>query len=563
MPSAGSHVQTDVLIIGCGISGAVAALRLAQDPKLRITVITGAEDALESNTFYAQGGIIGRGPNDSADLLIEDIERAGAGLSNPAAVRIVAHEGPPLLQELLVHKLCVPFATIQGNGLEYIKEAAHSTERILHVGDFTGKAIQEKLVAALCATSNIQVLARQTAVDLLTPAHHALNRRSVYDPLSCVGAYVFDQSTGKVNAYLARKTILATGGLGRIFLHSTNPPRARGDGLAMAYNAGARIINAEYVQFHPTAFYYRNEVHFLVTEAVRGAGGRLVDGHGKPFMQKYDPEWKDLAPRDVVARSIHREMLATGSKSVFLDLRSYVPADKIKTHFPDICRRALELGVDITRDLIPVVPAAHYFCGGVWVDPNGHTSVNNLFAVGEVSCTGLHGANRLGSTSLLEGLVWGTRVAGEIERTLQEPGVDAAEIPFWQDEGLTEAPDPALIRSGLLAGYAVSKGMWLLDNRIAYTSSGRLIDDPFFTGYRILDSLPFNLSQLRERLKSLHAGTVTVKKRGFPLEPEEILRKLALTGDRPVTIVLTRIGKRHHVYIVENYRTCDARNDKR
>jgi L-aspartate oxidase len=290
------------------------------------------------------------------------------------------------------------------------------------------------------------LLARHTAVDLLTPAHHYRNPLDVYPPPSCVGAYVFDQQQRKVRTILARKTILATGGLGQIYLHTTNPPVARGDGLAMAYRAGARVINAEYVQFHPTAFYRHGLARFLVSEAVRGAGARLVDPQGEPFMQRYAPEWKDLAPRDVVARSIYQEMLATGARCVYLDLKSYIPRDKIMEHFPNIYEKCLSYDIDITTDLVPVVPAAHYFCGGVWVDEWGRTRLKNLYAAGEVSCTGVHGANRLGSASLLEGLVWGWRAAEDALRTVDEPlGVDPADIPPWYDEGLTEMADPALI----------------------------------------------------------------------------------------------------------------------
>jgi len=444
-----THIQTDVLVIGCGIAGATAALRLAENPKLDITVITSAADPHESNTYYAQGGIIYRGVDDSPELLMEDIQRAGAGLSNPRMVHILAEEGPALLRELLIEKLGVPFARTSDNSLEYIREAAHSAERIVHVGDYTGRAIEEKLVEALRARPNINLLTRHTAVDPLTPSHHSRDRLAIYDPLSCAGAYVFDQASGKVNAYLARKTILATGGLGRVFLHSTNPPGARGDGLAMAYHAGARIINAEYVQFHPTGFYHRNQIRFLVSEAVRGAGGRLVNENGQRFMQEYAPEWKDLAPRDVVARSIHQEMLATGTKCVYLDLKSYMSADEIKTHFPVIYQQCLDFGVDITKDWIPVVPAAHYHCGGVWVDERGRSSIRNLYAVGEVSCTGVHGANRLGSASLLEGLVWGARAADDVARTLSKSSIDPAAIPPWYDEGLTEVPDPALIHQDM------------------------------------------------------------------------------------------------------------------
>jgi L-aspartate oxidase len=465
-----AHIETDVLVIGCGISGATAALHLAKNPSLRITVLTSAADPHESNTYYAQGGIIYRGIDDSPDLLIEDIQRAGAGLSNPRMIRILAEEGPAVLRELLIDKLGVPFATRPGNGFEYIKEAAHSTERIIHVGDYTGRAIQEKLVEALRARANIHLLTGHTAVDLLTPSHHSRKRVAVYEPLSCVGAYAFDQAGGRVEAYLAKKTILATGGLGRIFLHSTNPPGARGDGLAMAYHAGARIINAEYVQFHPTGFYHRNQVRFLVTEAVRGAGGRLVDENGRPFMQEYAPQWKDLAPRDVVARSLHQHMLATGSKCVYLDLRSYMSADEIKAHFPAIYRNALELGVDITKDCIPVVPAAHYSCGGVWVDEYGRTTIRNLYAIGEVSCTGVHGANRLGSASLLEGLVWGARAAADVAHTLGELSIATADIPPWYDEGLTDTPDPALIHQDMAS---IQHIMW---NYVGLVRSARRLD---------------------------------------------------------------------------------------
>jgi len=256
---------------------------------------------------------------------------------------------------------------------------------------------------------------------------------------------LFDRERERVVRCLAKKTILATGGLGQIFLRTTNPVGARGDGLAMAQRAGVRIINAEFVQFHPTTFYHQQRAQFLISEAVRGAGARLVNGDGEPFMQKYDPDWKDLAPRDVVARSIHREMLNHDSTNVYLDLRSYVPRAEILSHFPTIHARCLQAGVDITKDLVPVVPAAHYFCGGIWVDENGQTDHQHLYAVGEVACTGVHGANRLASTSLLEGLIWGERAAQAMLPDLAKtPRPCATEIPPWQDAGVERA-DPALI----------------------------------------------------------------------------------------------------------------------
>ncbi len=446
----GDTLSVDILVIGSGIAGGVAALRASEDERASICVISRASEAAESNTRYAQGGIIHRGPGDSPEALAADLERAGDGYNNPAAVALLAREGPPLLKELLVDRLQVPFARTPGGELEHIREAAHSTARILHVGDSTGRAIEERLVEALHGRPNVRLLTRHTAVDLLTPGHHSLDRLAVYDPLSCVGAYVFDQEQGRVITILARKVILASGGLGRIFLHTTNPPGARGDGLAMAYRAGARIINAEYVQFHPTALYYRGNAEFLISEALRGAGGRLLNAAGEPFMARYAPEWKDLAPRDVVARSIHEEMLRTGAPCVYLDVKSSLSRSEILRRFPMIHEECLARGVDITRDLIPVVPAAHYFCGGVWVDLDGHTTIRNLYAVGEVSCTGVHGANRLGSASLLEGLLWGWRAGADALASLADtPPVPAGSIPAWQEEGLVDSADPALIQQDM------------------------------------------------------------------------------------------------------------------
>jgi L-aspartate oxidase len=458
MKLSSDQVYSDVLIIGSGIAGCTAALKLAEDPSIEVIVVTGAEDPRESSTYYAQGGIIYRGPKDSAELLAQDILRAGAGVSNPKAVQILTEEGPRILKEVLLEKLEVNFSETPAGEFEYIREAAHSTNRILHVADATGKAIEEKFIEAVKACPNVTLLSQHTAVDLLTPSHHSRDPLAVYDPISCVGAYVFDQRRCKTMAYLAKKTVLATGGLGQIYLHTTNPPTARGDGLAMAHRAGARIINAEYVQFHPTAFYHRGSVRFLISEAVRGEGARLVDSEGEPFMQRYAPEWKDLAPRDVVARSIHREMIEKGADCVYLDLRSYIPTSRIREHFPTIYAKCLSYGLDITEDLIPVVPAAHYFCGGIWVDGWGRTNLRNLYAIGEVSCTGVHGANRLGSASLLESLVWGYRAAEDIKRNISEPlGVNPSDIPTWYDEGLSEMTDPALISQDMTS---IKNIMW-------------------------------------------------------------------------------------------------------
>jgi L-aspartate oxidase len=441
-------LQTDVLIIGTGIAGAAAALKLAEDPNCHITIITREPDPHESNTRYAQGGIISRGPDDSADLLVKDILEAGAGASLPDAARILAEEGPPLLEEVLVAASNILFDRSEDGDMQWGQEAAHSRRRILHVGDGTGNAIAHGLVAALKSKPNIQWFTNATAVDLITYPHHSRNPLDTYKPITCHGAYVFDRNKGAVHRTLAGVTVLATGGIGRIYRNTTNPPGARGDGLAMASRAGARITNAEYVQFHPTALAVPGAEGFLISEAVRGEGGILLTPEGQPFMEKYSPEWKDLAPRDVVARAIHQEMTENNFTYVLLDIASYMEADVLRGRFPNIYATCLKAGIDITREPIPVLPAAHYFCGGVQVDEWGQSNIANLYAAGEVSCTGLHGANRLASTSLLEGLVWGHRAANHIVGRIGDPP-HPENIPPWDESGLVDDRDPALIQGDM------------------------------------------------------------------------------------------------------------------
>jgi L-aspartate oxidase len=441
--------MNDTLIIGCGIAGAAAALRLSQDRQRHITIITRAPDPLESNSSYAQGGIVTRGTDDSAELLIEDIINAGDGLTWRPAAEQLAEEGPQVVRELLIERAQVPFDHDEWGKLLYGLEAAHSRRRILHVGDATGTAIMKALMPVVLAQPNITVLSDHTAVDLITFPHHAVDAMAVYGAQACHGAYVLDNRTGEVTPILAAQTILATGGLGQIYSYTSNPNGSRGDGLAMAHRAGARTANLEFVQFHPTTLHMPGVNKLLISEAVRGEGGILLTPDGEPFMARYAPEWKDLAPRDEVARAIYWEMLHNGYPYVLLDIASKMPAAELTQRFPQIYAGCLKLGIDITRQPIPVQPGAHYFCGGVLVNLDGQTSIPNLYAIGEVSCTGLHGANRLASTSLLEGLVWGDRAARHIQQAgVRKPIADSA-VPAWDTSGLLYDTDPALMQGDM------------------------------------------------------------------------------------------------------------------
>jgi L-aspartate oxidase len=440
--SPAQHMKVDLLIIGSGIAGCAAAMAAA-DAGLDVLMITKTADPRKStSTGWAQGGIIYRGEGDSADLLASDIFRAGHEVGHMPAIRQLAELGPRYVEEILIERLKVPFDRTENDLLDITEEGAHSVRRIIHVADLTGKAIEDQMVACVMQMPNVRVLTQATAVDLLTLSHHSMTPSDCYEPPTCVGAYVFMQSDGRVEPVLANETLLATGGLGQLYLHTTNPRGARGDGIAMAYRAGARMLNLEYIQFHPTALFAEGE-RFLISEAVRGEGGVLVTRSGEPFMHRYH-ELGNLAPRDVVARAIHEEMLARGEPCMYLDI-SHRESRWIKQRFPNIYQKCLSVGIDMTRQPIPVVPAAHYSCGGVAVDLQGRSSIRRLRAAGEVSCTGVHGANRLASTSLLEGLVWGIEAGRSVAEDLRAAGGDYyfPTIAPWRYE--KEPSDPAHI----------------------------------------------------------------------------------------------------------------------
>jgi L-aspartate oxidase len=414
--------KADVLVIGSGIAGCTAAITAARSGR-GVLLVTKTSDPMESNTRYAQGGIVTLGENDSQELLYDDIMEAGGGISNPAAVRIVVSEGPGLVETLLIDEVGVQFLKNTDGNYWFTREAAHSRRRILHYYDMTGLEIEEKLIRRIGALENISLITDRTAIDLITTHHNSADPLARYGRNVCLGAYVLDNEKSEVSAILAEATILATGGVGRLFQYTTNPDCATGDGICMAYRAGAVVTNMEYVQFHPTMFFTENGSGFLISESVRGEGGRLLNSDREQFMQRYCPEWGDLAPRDEVSRAIYSEMARTGSSHVFLDIAHFNRKGiDIRERFPNIYEECLKHKIDITREPIPVVPAAHYFCGGVLIDDWGETTLPGLYAVGETSCSGVHGANRLASVSLLEGLVYGTRAGSRAAESRAKSG---------------------------------------------------------------------------------------------------------------------------------------------
>lgn len=447
--------QSDILVIGCGIAGASAALEAAKRG-LRVNIITKASRPEESNTYYAQGGIVSLGQDDRPEILKEDIIKTGDGINNPESVEVLTRQGQELVEKILINELQIPFARSSPDALDYAQEGGHSRRRILHVKDTTGKTIEEKFVEILKKYTNVTCFTDHTAVDLLTVPHHSKNLMAYYREPQCIGAYVLENKSSRVKAFFAPYTILATGGCGAVFLYTSNPRDAIGAGYAMAHRAGARIVNMEYIQFHPTSLYHRDADSFLISETVRGEGARLKTKEGRTFMEKYS-EKKDLAPRDEVTRAIYEELINSNSSYALLDLSSYAKFD-IKKRFPNIYRTCLQYGIDITKEPIPVVPAAHYCCGGVLVDIWGKSSLRGLYAAGEVSCTGVHGANRLASTSLLEGLVWGTRAAQDIDAHFDPaPPYKPSEIHPWYYPDKEEAIDPALVNQDWLS---IKSTMW-------------------------------------------------------------------------------------------------------
>jgi L-aspartate oxidase len=412
----------DFVIIGSGIAGLSFALKAAAHG--RVAIVT-KRNRSESNTNYAQGGIACvTSAEDTFELHVRDTLEAGAGLCDEGVVRRIVTDGPARIQELIDLGVHFDERADGSHQPELAKEGGHSKRRILHAKDMTGREIERALLAAVAAHPEIDVLENHIAVDLITRAKLGLPGED-----RCVGAYILNEAAGKVFPVRTDRVILATGGCGKVYLYTTNPAIATGDGVAMAWRAGASVANMEFIQFHPTCLYHPEARGLLISEAVRGEGARLTDAQGRTFMERYDPR-RELAPRDIVARAIDAEMKRTGARCVFLDI-SHKPADEIRARFPGIYEMCRQHGIDITRDPIPVVPAAHYQCGGVLTDENGASTLPGLHAIGEVACTGLHGANRLASNSLLEAVVLAHRSIEAIVKAGAPAVSDVAELPAW------------------------------------------------------------------------------------------------------------------------------------
>src|SRR5208283_4858031 len=431
--------QFDYLVLGSGIAGLSFALKVAT--RGRVAIVT-KKNRAESSTNYAQGGIASvTSKEDSFEMHVRDTLAAGAGLCKEDVVRTIVEEGPARIAELI--ELGMKFSERDAPGedggreLDLGKEGGHSKRRILHAKDVTGREIERALLAAAAQQPNIQIFENHLAIDLITSqklGYVGANR--------CLGAYVLDKKTGRVCAFTAPVTLLATGGCGKVYLYTTNPDIATGDGVAMAYRAGAAVADMEFVQFHPTCLYHPQAKSFLICEAVRGEGGVLKTLDGVEFMDAHHP-LKSLAPRDVVARAIDSEMKKSGAEHVWLDI-THKPARFIIERFPNIYQTCLRYGIDITKEPIPVVPAAHYQCGGVVTNVDGETDIPGLYAVGEAACTGLHGANRLASNSLLEALVCAHRAAARIAKNPPPP--TDFKIPLWQS-GNAHNPDEMVVVS--------------------------------------------------------------------------------------------------------------------
>jgi L-aspartate oxidase len=516
--------DVDVLVLGSGIAGLFFALRVAD--RGRVAIVT-KKQAADSATNWAQGGIAAVvSDQDSVEAHVRDTVDAGAGLCREDVVRFVVERGPRTIDALL--KLGVDFDREKGGDFELGREGGHTRRRVLHHRDATGREIERALLARARAHPNITLLENHLAVDLLTSV-----RAGLPGPERALGAYVLDAGTGAVERFRARMTFLATGGAGKVYLYTSNPDIASGDGMAMAWRAGCRLANMEFFQFHPTCLFHPEAKSFLISEAVRGEGGVLRNGRGEAFMARYH-EMKDLAPRDVVARAIDTELKRSGEECVGLDVTHLEP-QFLRERFPTIFAKCESFGIDMTRRPIPVVPAAHYCCGGVITDMRGETDLVNLFAAGEVTCTGLHGANRLASNSLLEGVVFADVAADEALSRLPDLPPSDAPIEPWRDEGFTESAEAVVITQNW---DEIRRFMW---NYVGIVRSDK------------------RLARARRRIELLQ-DEITEYYWNFKVTPDLLeLRNLATVAELVIECATQRKESRGLHYTLDHPRPDDAR----
>ena len=506
-------METDFLIIGSGIAGLSLALKLSQ---LGHVVVICKRDLSETNTSLAQGGIAAvSSKKDSFSKHIKDTFIAGAGLCNRKIVETVVKGGPKAIKELT--SLGVDFSRSSAKSYHLTKEGGHSERRIYHKNDMTGAEIQNRLAHSVLKSKNITILEHHMAIDLISSNKFCPS----FSGNKCFGTYVLDTKKNKIFEILARETFLATGGHGKLYLYTTNPDVATGDGVAIAWRAGAYIANLEFMQFHPTCLYNTKIKNFLISEVLRGEGGVLLSYSGKPFMEGIHPK-KELAPRDIVARAIDAEMKKTGAPHVYLDV-THKGLDFIQNHFPGIYKTCLEIGLDISKDPIPVVPAAHYSCGGVVTNEYGETNIQNLWALGETACTGLHGANRLASNSLLEGLIFADVIFQKIKKSKLKKISFPKNIPKWL-LGKACEPDEATVVTHLWE--EIRRTMWdyvgivRTDKRLARANArirqiNQEIEDYYWDvipnqpllelrNLAILAELTINCARLRKESRGIH-----------------------------------------------------------
>jgi L-aspartate oxidase len=523
--------ETDVLILGSGLAGLATALKLAENSK--VTLIT--KDRLRSaNTSMAQGGIAAvSSSSDSFEAHIDDTQKAGAGLCIESVVSQFIRQGPARIQDLI--KWGVRFDTTgkKTNShfeMDLTQEGGHSYRRILHFEDQTGAEIHRALLEKAKAHPNITLLENEFAIDLLV--NKQLDQFDM-SPTRCVGCYSLNTQTSEVSAFLAKSTVLATGGAGKVYLYTTNWERATGDGIALAYRAGARIANLEFMQFHPTCLYHPEARNFLVSEAVRGEGGELINERGEAFMKKYHP-LGSLAPRDIVSRSIDAEMKKSGSSCVYLDIR-HRGEEYLKQRFPLIYQRCLDLGINMSQQPIPVVPAAHYLCGGVWTNANGKTDIAGLWAVGETACTGFHGANRLASNSLLECLIMAENCSHDIISAVGQTELTQIKPPPWTSPNTTNDDEMIVI------SHMWSEIRHLMWNYVGIVRSTK------------------RLERAQSRLKNILAE-VKDNYSNFKLHSDILeLRNIAIVADLTVACALKRKESRGIHYNLDYPETSEAK----